>query len=93
MLYDWHHSIESFVTGYSYLVCVLYAKLLQSCMTVCNPLACEASLSMGFSSQEYWSGFPCPPSGDLPDSGIKPRSPASAALAGRFFTTFNIMQF
>ena len=31
-------------------------------------------LSMGFSRQEYWSGLPCPPPGDLPDSGIKPRS-------------------
>jgi len=30
----------------------------------------------GFSSQEYWSGLPCPPQGDLPNPGIKPRSPA-----------------
>ena len=42
---------------------------------------------MGFSRQEYWSGFPCSPPGDLPDSGIKPASLASPALAGRFFTT------
>ena len=41
---------------------------------------------MGFSSQEYWSGLPCPPPGDLPNSGIEPASPASPALAGRFFT-------
>ena len=33
-----------------------------------------APLSMGFSRQEYWSGLPCPPPGDLPDSGIKPKS-------------------
>ena len=39
----------------------------------------------GFSRQEYGSGLPFPPSGDLPDPGIKPRSPASPALAGRFF--------
>ena len=30
----------------------------------------------GFSCQEYWSGLPCPPLGDLPNSGIEPRSPA-----------------
>jgi len=31
---------------------------------------------MGFSRQEYWSGLPFPPPGDLPDPGIEPRSPA-----------------
>ena len=36
----------------------------------------QAPLSMKFSRQEYWSGLPCPPPGDLPDPGIKPRSPA-----------------
>ena len=35
-----------------------------------------ASLSMGFSSQEYWSGLPFPSPEDLPDSGIEPGSPA-----------------
>ena len=47
----------------------------------------QAPLSMEFSRQEYWSGLPCPPSGDLPDPGIEPESPASPALAGRVFTT------
>jgi len=42
---------------------------------------------MGFQRQEYWSGLPCPPLGDLPDPGIKPISLTSPALAGRFFTT------
>ena len=42
---------------------------------------------MGLSRQEYWSGFPCPPPGDLPDPGIKLMSHVSPALAGRFFTT------
>ena len=37
-------------------------------------VARQAPLSMGFSRQEYWSGLPCPPPGDLPDPGIKPRS-------------------
>ena len=38
-------------------------------------VACQASLSMGFSRQEYWSGLPFPSPGDLPDIGINPRSP------------------
>ena len=42
---------------------------------------------MGFSRQEYWSGLPCPPPGDLPDPRIRPMSCMSPALAGRFFTT------
>ena len=37
-----------------------------------------------FSRQEYWSGLPCPPPGDLPNPGIEPRSPVSV---GGFFTT------
>ena len=37
--------------------------------------ACQASLSMQFSRQGYWSGLPFPSPGDLPDPGIKPRSP------------------
>ena len=47
----------------------------------------KALLSMGFFRQEYWSGFPFPPPEDIPDLGIKPMSPASPALTGRFFTT------
>ena len=47
----------------------------------------QTPLSMGLSRQEYWSGLPCPPPGDLPDSGIKPMCLASPALAGGFFTT------
>ena len=34
---------------------------------------------MGFSKQEYWSGLPFPPPGDLPNPGIEPRSPALQA--------------
>ena len=49
-------------------------------------VAHQAPLSMGFSRQEYWSGLPCPPPGDLPDPGIKPESFTSPALAGGFFT-------
>ena len=50
----------------------------------CSPLA---TLSMGFSRQEYWSQLPFPSPGDLPDPGIKPEASVAPALAGRFFTT------
>ena len=50
-------------------------------------VARQAPLSMGFSRQEYWSGLPFPPPGDLPDPGIKPESLMSPALAGGFFTS------
>ena len=47
-------------------------------------VAHQTPLSMGFSRQEYWSELPSPSPEDIPDSGIKPVSPA---LAGGFFTT------
>ena len=43
-------------------------------------------LFMVFSRQAYWSGLPCPPLESLLDQGMEPISPASPALAGRFFT-------
>ena len=45
-------------------------------------VACQAPLPMGFSRQEYWSGLPCPPPGNLPIPGIEPMSPTSPALVG-----------
>ena len=50
-------------------------------------VACQGPLSMGFPKQEYWSRLPSPTPGDLPDLQIKPESPTSSALEGRFFTT------
>ena len=47
-------------------------------------VAHQAPLSMEFSRQEYYSGLPFPPPGDLPDPGTEPDSPA---LVGGFFTT------
>ena len=47
-------------------------------------VACQTPLSMGFSRQEHWSGFPFPSPGDLSDPGIKPRSPT---LQANSFTT------
>ena len=54
-------------------------------------VAHQASLSMEFSRQEYWSGFSCPPPRDFPDSGIKPESLMFHALAGRFFSIASLM--
>ena len=53
------------------------------CLTLYNPMDCRppGSLSMEFSRQEYWSGLPFPSPGDLPDPGIKPRSPALQAAS------------
>ena len=70
----------------------LYACMLSHfrCVTLFETLqtvAREAPLSTRFSRQEYWSGLPCPPPGDLPDPGIKPESLMSPALEGGFFTT------
>ena len=45
-------------------------------------IAHQAPLSMGLPRQEYWSGLPFPPPGDIPDPGIEPIAPA---LAGEFF--------
>ena len=42
-------------------------------------VARQASLSMEFSREEYWNGWPFSSPGDLPDPGIKPRSPALQA--------------
>ena len=42
---------------------------------------------MEFSRQEYWSGLPFPPPGDLSYPEIKPKSPVAPALAGGFFVT------
>ena len=64
------------------------AQLLSHVQLFMTPwtIACQAPLSMGFSRQEYWSGLPCPPPGDLPNPGIEPTPPQSPALAGGFFT-------
>ena len=70
------------------IVCVC-AQLLSLIWLFVTPwtVTHQAPLSMGFSGQEYWSGLPCPSSGDLPHPGIEPTSLVRPALAGRFFTT------
>ena len=53
----------------------------KSCLTLATPwtVACQSPLSMGFPKQAYWSKLPFPSPGDLPDSGIEPKSPALQA--------------
>ena len=62
-----------------------------SCSVVSNSLqphvAHKAPLPVRFSRQDYQSGLPFPPPGDLPDLGIEPASLVSPALARGFFTT------
>ena len=74
---------------HSYLIVCKHTQSLQFCPTLCGPMDSNppVSLSMEFSRQEYWSGLPCPPPGDLPDLVMEPTSLMSPALAGGFFTT------
>ena len=82
----WKISCKSWKLKYL-LACVLsrfsHDRLFMTLWTV----ALQAPLSMGFTRQEYWSGLPCLPPEDLPNPVIKPLSPISPALAGRFFTS------
>ena len=57
----------------------------KSCPTLATPwtVARQAPLSVGFPRQEYWSGLPFPPPGDLPDPGIEPMPPALQAILYR----------
>ena len=58
-------------------VCAVWS-VAQLYPTLCNPMDCSprGSSVHGFSGQEYWSGLPCSPPGDLSNPGIEPRSPA-----------------
>ena len=50
-------------------------------------IAHQAPLTLGFSRQEYWSGLPRPPPGDLPNTRTEPAPLPTPAQADRFFTT------
>ena len=76
-------------------VCVCVCACMYACtlclqlyLTLFNPqtVSHQASLSMGFSRQEYWSGLSCHPPGDLPGPGMEPALLMSPVLAGGFFT-------
>ena len=58
-----------------------WGETAQSCLTLCDCMVCsqQVPLSMEFCRQEYWSRLPYPSPEDLPDPGIKPRSPALQA--------------
>ena len=76
LLHLLHWQADFFITqqpGEALINSCLHAKSPQSCLTLCDlwTLALQAPLSMGFSRQECWSGFPCPPPGNLPAPGIK----------------------
>ena len=59
----------------------------QSCPTLCNPMDWSLPGYSVHGISTYWSGFPFPPPGDLPNPEMEPMSPASPALVGWFFTT------
>ena len=77
------------LTGRCKWLCVGCARWVSCVRLFATPWAAarQAPLSMRFSRQEYWSGLPCPPPGELPNPGIKPLSLKFLASAGRFFTT------
>ena len=61
------------------VLCTVLSTDTQSCLTLCNSHGLYPARLLcpwGFSKQEYWSRLPCPPPEDLPNLGIKPRSPA-----------------
>ena len=64
---------------------LIFIYLFQVMSTLCNPMdySLPGSSVRGFSRQEYWSGLPFPPAGDLPNPETEPMS---HALTGRFFT-------
>ena len=80
--------------------CTCFAVLCRfSCVQLCvniRTAALQAPLSMGFSRQEYWSGLPWPPSGNLPNPENEPVSHVEPALEGRLFTpraTWDVLDF
>ena len=67
-------------------MCCAHSLSLVRLFATPGTVAYQASLSMGFPRQGYWTGLPLPPTGDLSDQG-KEFASLAPALAGRFFTT------
>ena len=83
----WHPSgCQNLLKNFRSIRCCLVT---QSCPTLAIPWTrvLQAPPSMRFPRQEYWTGLPFPPPGDLPSPGIEPESPA---FAGRFLTTEHV---
>ena len=87
------HNIQALFSMFCFVffikcrMCVC-AESLQSQPTLCNPMdniTHQGPLSLGFFRQEYCSGLPCSPQGDLPDPGIEQAALTSPALVGSFF--------
>ena len=94
LIAGWHYTALTYFFSYLEPVCCsmsssnccllkMKVKLLSCVQLFATPwtVAYQAPLSVGFSRQEYWSGLPFPFSGDLPDPGIEPGSPALQADA------------
>ena len=66
----------------------MHAKLLQSCLTFCDPLDCcpPGSSVYGIFQARILKWVPIPPPGNLPNAGIESLSPEPTAFTGRFFT-------
>ena len=64
----------------SVCACVLNHSAMSDYFVAPWTIAHQASLSMGFSRQGYWSGLPFPPPGSFPNPGVEPMSPISPAL-------------
>ena len=77
--------------GYNFSSCVpnavVWVHMCIQLFVIPWTVALQIPLSIGLSQKQYWSGLPFPTPGNLPDTGIKPPSFASPALAGRFFFT------
>ena len=82
-LVEWLWSLAPFFDWIAFLLLKVKVKSLSHGQLFVTPwtVAYEAPQSMEFSRQEYWSGLPFPSPGDLPNPGIKPRSPALQADA------------
>ena len=78
--------LQAFLFGFIMLR-PCYAQKLICVHLFVTPWSLQASLSLGFSRQEYWRELPFLPPGDLPDPGIKAMSLKPPALADGFFTT------
>ena len=79
----WIHSVSQQTHKYTLAFLKVKVKSLSCVRLFATPwtVAYQAPPSMGFFRQEYWSGLPLPSPGDLPDTGIKPWSPALQADA------------
>ena len=82
-----HPCVSCFGRHILYHWATLHAKLLQSCLSLCDVVDCSppGSTVYGILRQEYWSGLPCPPPRYCPYPGREPASLMSLVLAGRFF--------